>query len=114
MIFHIARTTDWDDALRAGTYAMSTVDRTLEDEGYIHASFGPQLEGVIDRHYGGVEGPLVLLTIDPDLLTPELRVEAPPGRDEGYPHIYGPLNVDAVVEAAPMERDATGRLIVPG
>lgn len=113
MIFHIARAADWDDAVRTGRYAMSTVDRTLADEGYIHASFGPQLNGVIDRHYGGVQGSLVLLSIDPDRLTSELRVEAPPGRDEGYPHVYGPLNVDAVVAVTPMERDVQGRLVVP-
>ncbi|MGY6501962.1 MAG: DUF952 domain-containing protein [Acidimicrobiales bacterium] len=114
MIFHIARASDWDDAVRTGHYAMSTVDRTLDEEGFIHASFRPQLEGVVDRHYGDVDGPLVLLAIDPERLTSELRVEAPPGRDEGYPHIYGPLNATAVVESTPMARDESGRLIVPG
>ena len=113
MIFHIARQADWDEALRSGSYSMSTVDRTLADEGYIHASFRSQLPGVIDRHYRDVEGRLVLLTIDPGHLSSELREEAPPGRTERYPHIYGPLNTSAVSDSTPMARDQDGRLIVP-
>ena len=48
------------------------------------------------RYYADVEEPLLLLTIDTDLLFAPWR-EDPVG-DDTYPHIYGPLNPDAVVE----------------
>jgi uncharacterized protein (DUF952 family) len=101
-IFHLALVSDWEAALAAGEYTISSLGVTLEQEGFIHASRGDQWEGVKQRYYGGVSDPLVLLVIDPDRLTSPLRVE-PVGDDE-YPHIYGPLNLDAVVEIRPDPR----------
>jgi uncharacterized protein (DUF952 family) len=43
----------------------------------------------------------VLLVIDAGKLTAPLRYEAVPGEPAPYPHIYGPLNPDAVVEVRP-------------
>jgi uncharacterized protein (DUF952 family) len=56
----------------------------------MHCSTKEQLPGTAERHFKGRHG-LVLLHIDPGLLTSELRWEA------GYPHVYGPLNLDAVI-----------------
>jgi uncharacterized protein (DUF952 family) len=112
MIFHIARLSTWDAAVADGHYRQSTVDRTLEEEGFIHASGADQLQGVADRYYQDVPEQLVLLVIDPDLLDVGLRHESPPGRDETFPHIYGPLAVDAVIEVRPLERATDGRLVL--
>ena len=49
------------------------------------------------RFYADVPEELVLLEIDPDLLTSELRVEYVAEVDDSFPHIYGPLNIEAVV-----------------
>lgn len=112
MIFHIARRTLWDEAVRSGRYEQSTVDRTLAEEGFIHASRAEQVQGVADRYYQDVDEDLVLLVVDPDRLDVELRDEAPPGRDETFPHIHGPLDPAAVVEVRPLARDASGRLVI--
>jgi uncharacterized protein (DUF952 family) len=101
-IFHLALVSDWEAALVAGEYTISSLGVSLEQEGFIHASRADQWEGVKQRYYGGVTDPLVLLVIDPARLTSPLRVE-PVGDDE-YPHIYGPLNLDAVVEIRPDPR----------
>jgi uncharacterized protein (DUF952 family) len=55
---------------------------------------------VAGAYYRGVPG-LLLLVIDPARVGPEIRYEAVPGQDRPYPHIYGPLNTDAVVAARP-------------
>ncbi len=101
-IFHIATVSDWEAAKRAGSYTTSTYGVTLAQEGFIHASRGDQWQGVRERFYGGVTEQLVLLTIDTDKLTAPVVEESPPGTDETFPHIYGPLNPDAVVQVVPL------------
>lgn len=109
-IFHIATADDWRAAKRAGTYTTSTRGRTLAEEGFIHASRGDQWQGVQARFYADVTGPLLLLVIDTDRLTSPVVVEAVPDADvdETFPHIYGPLNTDAVVNTVPLDGRPTG------
>lgn len=97
-IFHLALVSDWQAAVAAGEYTVSSLGVTLEEEGFIHASRADQWEGVKQRYYSDVTEPLVLLVIDPARLSAPLVVEEAPGTGESFPHIYGPLNLDAVVE----------------
>jgi glutathione S-transferase len=100
VIYHLALAEDWREAERAGEYRVSTRGRRLEEEGFIHCSRAHQVAGVASRYYVGLDG-LVLLTIDPDRLRSEVRYEAVPGSDEPFPHVYGPIDVDAVVRVEP-------------
>jgi uncharacterized protein (DUF952 family) len=113
VIYHIALESDWESALEAGDYRVSTLHRTLEEEGFIHAAYAEQVRGVADRWYADVAEPLLLLTIDERRLTAPLQVDAVPGEAEGYPHVYGPVTVEAVIMATPLQRDAQGRLELP-
>ncbi len=108
-IYHIASAADWAQAQPDGQYAMSTRGRTLAEEGFIHASTAAQVAQVANAFYRDSPGPLVLLVIDPDLVGPEIRYEHVPGQAEPYPHIYGPLNTDAVLEARPFGLGPDGR-----
>ena len=102
-IFHIATAADWRRTLETGSYTTSTVGRTLEEEGFIHASRRDQVQGVFDRYYAGLGEHLVLLTIDPARLTEaEVRVEAV--GEDAYPHVYGPINRSAIVDVVPLDR----------
>jgi uncharacterized protein (DUF952 family) len=105
-IFHLALRSDWESALKQGSYTTSTLGRTLADEGFIHASRADQWQGVRAAFYADVAEPLVLLVIDTDRLTSPVVEETPPDSSETFPHIYGPLNIDAVVKAVPL--DAVG------
>ena len=104
-IFHVASRADWLEALRSGSYTTSTRGRTLEEEGFIHASRADQVQSVFDRYYADADEPLVLLVIDPAHVRSEVRVE--PVGDDTYPHVYGPLEPEDVVEVLPL--DAYGR-----
>jgi uncharacterized protein (DUF952 family) len=108
LIYHIATAADWAQAQAIGQYTTSTLGRTLADEGFIHASTAEQVAPVANMFYQG-RPDLVLLVLDPGRVQPEIRLEPVPGRDEPFPHIYGPLNTDAVVETRPLEPDADGR-----
>jgi uncharacterized protein (DUF952 family) len=106
-IFHIAEADRWAAARLAGSYAQSTLDRTLEEEGFLHAAREDQWQGVLDRHYADITKPLVLLVIDTDKLTSPWREDLV--GDTTYPHIYGPLNPSAVVETIPLKEDEKPR-----
>jgi glutathione S-transferase len=107
VIYHLTSRSDWAQAREAGDYRVSTLGRTLREEGFIHCSRAGQVAGVANRFYRG-QAELVLLTIDEQRVGPEVRHEAVPGSAEPFPHIYGPLNLDAVVEAVPFEPGPDG------
>lgn len=90
LIYHIVLPDVWS-AFDGDHYEAAS----LVDEGFIHCSFAEQLEGVLERYYSGAES-VVILGIDPDKLTSEL-VSEPSTGGENYPHIYGPINRDAIV-----------------
>jgi glutathione S-transferase len=100
-IHHIALAKSWEAARDAGTYTTSTLGLELADVGFIHCSRPEQLDGVLQRFYADVTEPLLLLTIDTDLLTAPWRLDDVPGEQLSFPHIYGALNVGAVVLAEP-------------
>ena len=102
LIYHIATAADWTRAQRDGQYTTSTRGRTLAEEGFIHASTQDQVGPVAGAYYRGVRN-LVLLVIDTERVGSPIRYERVPGQPDPYPHIYGPLNADAVVAARPFE-----------
>ena len=69
---------------------------SLETEGFIHCSFAEQLDVVIERYYGDVDK-VVILKIDPQRLMSRM-IKEPSTNNEIYPHIYGPINRDAIVD----------------
>lgn len=99
-ILHLALAHDWETALRTGEYRISTLGRTLDEVGFIHACADhEQLRGVVERFYRDVTAPLVLLSVDPAGL--DVRLETAGDPPETFPHLYGPLPVSAVTHALP-------------
>jgi uncharacterized protein (DUF952 family) len=110
-IFHIATAADWSAAEQSGSYTTSTLGRSLEQEGFLHACRREQLAAVFDRYYRGAGDPLVLLTIETD------RLDVPWQEDqvgaETFPHVYGPLSPAAVAEVSPVDADGGTGLTRP-
>jgi uncharacterized protein (DUF952 family) len=114
-ILHVTSRKAWIDATRAGRYTAPS----LESEGFIHGSTIKQVLPVASKYYQGQTG-LVLLEIDPKRLTSELKWEPPsggalPGVPEGdaFPHIYGPINLDAVLQVLDFEPGPNGEFSLP-
>ncbi|MFI0453984.1 DUF952 domain-containing protein [Actinomadura sp. 6N118] len=102
-LLHIAERRHWEPARTAGvSYAMSTLGRTLAEEGFIHCSSDlSQVEGVLGRFYTAVDHKdLLLLTIDVSRLDAEVRYE--PADGQLFPHIYGPIPLTAVIDVRPV------------
>lgn len=92
VIKHLAVAAEWEEAIAGGgPYRRSTLGRSLDEVGFIHCSFEEQVAATAALIYAGRDD-VVLLTIDESRLGCEVRVE------EGFPHIYGELPLDAVVE----------------
>lgn len=105
-LVHIALASEWEQAREAGCYERSTRERSLAEVGFIHLSFVWQVERVASFVYADVVDPLVLLRIDPDRLVDRVRIENLEGGEERFPHLYGPLQVSAVVDVQPFARRA--------
>ncbi|HYO39672.1 MAG TPA: DUF952 domain-containing protein [Nocardioidaceae bacterium] len=105
-VFHLTTGAEWTAAQRAGSYTVSTRGRTLAQEGYIHCAAEHQVEGVRERYFTGVAD-LVLLEVETDLLGSPWRTEQVDGADQSFPHVYGPIDLDAVVAVRPLESELT-------
>lgn len=92
MICKILHKSDLEPFLASGTYKAPS----LETEGFIHCSRLEQVIGVADAIYHG-QSDLLLLILDEDKLTSDLIYDKA-SNGEDYPHIYGPLNVEAMVK----------------
>lgn len=88
-LFHIAREADWEQAQRDGAYRVSSLGKSLDDEGFIHLSFAHQVKPVADAFYRGMTD-LVLLELDPNRLDARVVIESQ------FPHLYGELQLRAV------------------
>jgi len=99
-ILHLTERALWDAARAQGTYEISTRGRTLREEGFIHCSTRAQLPATARRFFDGVDD-LVVLVIDPARLDVPLKYESNKPGGEEFPHVYGPIPVDAVVAVEP-------------
>jgi uncharacterized protein (DUF952 family) len=109
-ILHIAFPDQWEAAKGAGSYRWSTRGKSLDDgAAFIHASRPEQVSMVANFVYDDVEEPLLLLVIDTERLVSAICDEDLDGIGISFPHIYGPLNIDAVVDVRRYERGADGR-----
>ena len=108
MIYHIAARHDWEEAERLGAY---TAD-SLSSEGFIHCSSSEQVIPVANLLFLH-RNDLLLLTIDPARVEPEIRYENCEGGEERFPHVYGPLACSAVVDVRPFRPNSDGRFSEP-
>lgn len=93
MIYHVTTKEDWDKAIAAGVYEAPS----LHTEGFIHNSTAAQVQGVLDSYYTEQTN-LVLLHIEETKLIAELKYELAPSVNEMFPHIFGVINLDAIVK----------------
>lgn len=92
IILHITKHEQWEEAKLNKKY----YGDTLESEGFIHCSTSEQVIKVANSFFRS-QTALVLLCLDSEAVEAEIRYE---GLDEGerFPHIYGALNINAVVQ----------------
>ncbi len=108
-IYHITSRTSWSAAQKSGAYSADS----LTSEGFIHCSKMNQILRVANSIFTNQRG-LVILMIDPSQLKPEVRWEAGTDKaDELFPHLYGPLDLEAVVRVLDFEPGLDGKFHLP-
>lgn len=100
-LVHLCQNLDWQQAQAQGYY----VSKSFSQEGFIHCSQAHQILKVANRFYQRMPG-LVLLWIDPEKISVQIRWEFSDG--ELFPHIYGPINLDAVFLVTDLKPDEDG------
>ena len=93
MIYHITTKQQWKIAQEKGFFD----EPSLQNEGFIHNSTEAQVTGVLERYYKG-KVDLLLMHIDEIKLNAELKYELAPSVNEFFPHVFGNINLDAVVK----------------
>ncbi len=101
LIYHLCLRKQWEHSMNEGQYEADS----LVLEGFIHCSQRDQIIPVANRYYKGTLD-MVVLAIDPQTLVSEIRWEAV--RDEKYPHVYGPVNREAVLSVHDILPDQDG------
>ena len=108
IIFHITTRDLWRKSITRGQYT----HESLKSEGFIHCSAKEQVVGVANAKFSGQDG-LVLLSIDTSDVVSAIHFESPAGSEERFPHIYGPLNNDAVKGVIDFPAAADGAFALP-
>ncbi len=91
LIYHVTTPANWEKYQGRPSYQTDS----LQTEGFIHCSYENQLPGVLKRYFAGAEK-VVILTIDTEKLRSKLVAETSTA-GEAFPHLYGRLNHNAVV-----------------
>ncbi len=108
-IYHVCHRTEWRNAKVSGQYRGSSQDKA---DGFIHFSGPAQVVESVAKHRAGQDG-LVLVAVDPARLGDALKWEASRG-GALFPHLYGPLEPEAVKWVADLPLDSvTGRHVFP-
>jgi uncharacterized protein (DUF952 family) len=106
-LLHIAHRADWEAVAETGEYRPAS----LEAEGFIHLSTAAQIVETANRFFRG-QPDLLLLRIAPERLSAPLRWEDLYGHGS-FPHLYGPLDCDAVTTVLPLKPEADGTFTLP-
>jgi uncharacterized protein (DUF952 family) len=106
-ILHITPSDRWAKAKNLGTYRSDTLD----SEGFIHCSTVTQVIGSANRFFKQQQN-LVILVIDTDRVTATIHYEGT-DPDNLFPHIYGELNINAVIQSIDLELDSNSCFIMP-
>ena len=105
--FHLAPEASWTHADPAAHYEAAS----LATDGFIHCTDGEERAAEVgNRYYRDDTRPYVALLIDLGRLTSPWRYD---DDEHVYPHIYGPLNRDAIVGAYPMPCSKDGTFAPP-
>lgn len=108
-IYHLAPAARWERWPPGASY----LPAEYEEDGFVHCTAGDELMlRVANRFYRGTSGRFVVLVIDPGLLGSPLRWER--SADElaaDFPHIYGPIDREAIVEVRPLRRADDGTFL---
>ncbi|MBI9102423.1 MAG: DUF952 domain-containing protein [Spirochaetales bacterium] len=115
IIYHLIPESD----LRNMTQAEYFIPSGFEKDGFIHCTAEPEVARVVAHsYYSELDERLYILRLNLSALESEVKFEAPSqngdtGKEhlkmtDAFPHIYGPMNISAVIDAGEMVASEAG------
>jgi uncharacterized protein (DUF952 family) len=108
ILLHITTEAAWQTAVSANSYRTDSLD----SEGFIHCSTPAHLLIPANAIFAGQQD-LILLYIDPGKLTNKLIYEDCYESGIQFPHVYGEINIDAVLQTIPFPPNPDGSFSLP-
>ena len=108
LIFKILTTREREELQRLGETSGAPVDVS---DGFVHFSTAAQVQETAAKHFSGEDG-LWLLAFASEALGPALKWE-PSRRGDLFPHLYGPLPLEAVTQVDDLPLGDDGRHVFP-
>lgn len=108
IITHFTRRSVWEDAKQTGSYTGDT----LATQGFIHCST-PEQVTTVANHIARDWDDTILLWIDEAKVPHRIVYENLEGGEIFFPHIYGPLSLDAVIGVTDFTKDSDGNFVLP-
>ena len=106
-MYHLVPRSEWEATDPARPY----VPTAFGQDGFVHCTDGAdEVAATANRYFGNFEGELLALVLDRARLGAPVRYEDP---RTVFPHVYGPIEREAIVEVLTMARDATGQYLAP-
>lgn len=104
--YHLVAREAWDNADPSQPYAPPS----LAAEGFVHCTDGAEEVAATANRYYRQEPDLLALIVDRARLSAPVKYE---DLRHVYPHVYGPIEREAIVGVVPMPRDASGAFLPP-
>lgn len=104
LLFHLTTRDDWNQHKKSGNYE----PESLEEEGFIHCSSGNQVEATANRLFADKDE-ILLLVIDASMIRDDIKYEEDSETGEKYPHIYGAISVNAIIDKIDIRAEDNGR-----
>ena len=107
VILHCLTAEKWNNEKQKPFYGYDSIVKY----GFIHCS---SIENFwrVAPHFIDTEEKLILLCIDTENVKSEIKWEDHDNCGRKYPHIYGELNTDAVINSFPFQKDSNGEFIL--
>lgn len=105
IILHALKESEWNKCKNDKFYG----EQYIESNGFIHCSDVHTVQNVVWM-FLDISEPLVFLCIDTDKVQAEIKWEN--GGSTDYPHIYGLLNIDAIVNVLPLLKDNNNQFVL--
>ena len=109
VVLHVAKESDYKNSLESGLYG----DFSIKKDGFIHCSTIENVVDVANDNLREIQEKLIILCIDTEKLSSELKWEARGSKGIKFPHIYGLINLDAVVKTFPFIKNNSGNFCLP-
>jgi uncharacterized protein (DUF952 family) len=105
--FHLVPRAEWD----ASDTELPYTPTDFEREGFVHCTDGEdEVAATANRYFRDLSDELLVLTIDRSRLSAPVRYDDP---GSVYPHVYGPIDREAILQVRSMRRRDDGHFEVP-